>query len=266
MQHHQQSWKRFLQKSLHDNKNNFKAIFNICNNLLGRNLDLPLPPSDKNKMLAEVFNTFFIDKIAKIRDNLQHTRVECNLVQSTTYINKTCNLQSHQPMRNLTLVNYKDVIKFIMKSLSNCCELDLILTEILKDTVVEISPLLTALINYSSENAVFPHKLKEAFLRPLLKMINLYPIKRYYRPISNLAFVGKLIKCITSKQIISHKDKCKLMVKVQSAYQESQSTETTLMKVKSDILTAIDNQEVTCLVLLDLLATFDLVDHWICLN
>ena len=79
--------KDFYKKSIHDNKNDFKAIFNICNNLLGRNLDLPIPPSDNIKMLAEEFNTFFIDKIARIRENLQHLRDECNVVQSTTYIN-----------------------------------------------------------------------------------------------------------------------------------------------------------------------------------
>ena len=60
--------KDFYKKSLHNNKNNFKAIFNICNNLLGRNLDLPLPPSVNNKILAEEFNTFSIDKIGKIRE------------------------------------------------------------------------------------------------------------------------------------------------------------------------------------------------------
>ena len=41
--------KDFYRKSLYDNKNDFKAIFKLCNNLLGRNLDLPLPPSVNNK-------------------------------------------------------------------------------------------------------------------------------------------------------------------------------------------------------------------------
>ena len=105
--------KDFYKKSLHDNKNNFKTIFNICNNLLGNNLDLPLQSSVNNKILAKEFNTFFTDKIAKIRENLQHTREECNLVQSATYINETCNLLSDQLMKNFTLVDHKDVIKCI---------------------------------------------------------------------------------------------------------------------------------------------------------
>ena len=47
----------------------------------------------------------------------------------------------------------------------------------------------------------------------------------------------------------------------QSAYCSHHSTETTLFKVKVDILRAMDNQEVVCLVLLDLLAAFDTVNH-----
>ena len=38
------------------------------------------------------------------------------------------------------------------------------------------------------------------------------------------------------------------------------------LKVKSDLLHAMDNQEVTCLVLLDLSAAFDTVDHDLLLN
>ena len=175
--------KDFYKKSLHDNKNYFKAIFNICNNLLGRNLDLPLPWGVNNKMLAEEFNAFFTDEIAKIRGNLQQRREECNLIQSKMPINETCNLWSHQLMNTFTPVDHKDVIKCIRKSPSKSWRLDPISTEILTDIVVEIAPLITALINCSLENGLFPDKLKEAFLKPLLKKIYLDPIKRIYRPI-----------------------------------------------------------------------------------
>ena len=56
------------------------------------------------------------------------------------------------------------------------------------------------------------------------------------------------------------------MKPLQSAYISYHSTVTALLKVKADILKAMDNQEVTCLVVLDLSATFDMVDHKILLN
>ena len=52
----------------------------------------------------------------------------------------------------------------------------------------------------------------------------------------------------------------------QSVSKPFYSTETTLLRVKADILKCIDNQEIVCLVLLDLSAAFDTVDHTILLN
>ena len=42
--------------------------------------------------------------------------------------------------------------------------------------------------------------------------------------------------------------------------------ESALLKVKTDLLDAMDNQKVTCLVLLDLSAAFDTVSHELLLN
>ena len=53
---------------------------------------------------------------------------------------------------------------------------------------------------------------------------------------------------------------------LQSAYKANNSIETALLKVREDILQAFDHREVTCLVLLDLSAAFDTVDHQLLLN
>ena len=53
---------------------------------------------------------------------------------------------------------------------------------------------------------------------------------------------------------------------LQSAYKANNSTETALLKVREDILQAINHREVTCLVLLDLSAAFGTVDHHLLLN
>ena len=54
--------------------------------------------------------------------------------------------------------------------------------------------------------------------------------------------------------------------KFQSAYRAFHSTETALFKVKDDILRGIDNQRITCLILLDLSAAFNTVSHPLLLN
>ena len=93
-----------------------------------------------------------------------------------------------------------------------------------------------------------------------------FMIKNNFRPISNLAFSGKLIKYIVADQIISYIDQHSLMEEKQSAYRKFHSTETALFKVKTNIIRAMNNQEITWLILLDLSAAFDTIDHTILLN
>ena len=52
----------------------------------------------------------------------------------------------------------------------------------------------------------------------------------------------------------------------QSAYCKNHSTETCLLKLKTDILDAINKKEVMCLVLLDLSAAFNSLEHSLILN
>ena len=47
----------------------------------------------------------------------------------------------------------------------------------------------------------------------------------------------------------------------QSAYRENYSTETSLIRMCSDILLSMEKQQITMMVTLDLSSTFDTVDH-----
>ena len=52
----------------------------------------------------------------------------------------------------------------------------------------------------------------------------------------------------------------------QSAYRQHHSTETALLKEKNDLLMAMDKDQVTLLVLLDLSSAFDTIEHEILLE
>ena len=62
--------RRFFLDKIIENKANYKEVCKICNQLLGRNTDLPLPPDGSNVQLAEDFTKFLINKINKIRQHL----------------------------------------------------------------------------------------------------------------------------------------------------------------------------------------------------
>ena len=62
-------------------------------------------------------------------------------------------------------------------------------------------------------------------------------------------------------QLLSHLNRYNLFSDFQSAYHLGHSTETALPKVLNDILSALDEDKFLVLVLLDLSAAFDTVDH-----
>ena len=69
-----------------------------------------------------------------------------------------------------------------------------------------------------------------------------------------------------AKQLVTYLTVHGLLPRLQSAYRARHSTETALLKVTSDILSALDNGDLASLALLDLSAAFDTVDHDILLR
>ena len=99
-------------------------------------------------------------------------------------------------------------------------------------------------------------------IRPLLKKPSLdYQEFKNFRPISNLAFLSKVIENVVALQLVDYIDNNGLCEVFQSAYRAHHSTETALLRVYNDITMSIDNQKSVVLVLLDLSAAFDTADH-----
>ena len=82
-----------------------------------------------------------------------------------------------------------------------------------------------------------------------------------FRPISNLKFISNVTEKAVAHQLNEHVSNNDLGEYLQSAYKCFHSTETALLKVQNDILRAIDEQKCIVLLLLDMSAAFDTVDH-----
>ena len=109
---------------------------------------------------------------------------------------------------------------------------------------------------------MIPSSLKKAVVVPLLKKSSLnQEVLKHFRPVSNLSYLSKVIERVVAKRIRDHMDLNNLHELLQSAYKKFHSCETALLKVKDDILRAIDDKKCVLLVLLDLSAAFDTVDH-----
>ena len=253
---------KFYKDSLANHQGNTKEIFKICDSLLGRNQDLPLPPGFTDKEQATQFNNFFVSKIPKIWDELNINRDQLVPVNSAPIF-----VTPDPPiMDSFSVLSEYEVAKIIHRSPSKSCEDDPIPTTLLKNILQSVLPVLTALVNGSMQTGVFPDDLKQALVKPLLKKANLDLVDKNYQPVSNHEFAGKIIERAVTDQLTHHITKHNLMESMQSVYRKGDSMETALCRVKTDILRALDNQEVTCVLLLDLLAAFNMVHHQILIN
>ena len=124
---------------------------------------------------------------------------------------------------------------------------------------------ITTIVNSSLLHSHFPSNWKEAIVTPILKNPSLTS-ELSNLPISNLQFNSKLTKRAVFNQLQTHMLDHALYPLQQSAYRKSHGTETALIKVQNDILMNMDRQQVTLLVLLDLSAAFDTMDHQVLLN
>ena len=121
---------------------------------------------------------------------------------------------------------------------------------------------ITTIINLALSEGIFPETFKTATVRPLLKKHNLpHDDLSSYRPISNLNFLSKVLERIIHSRINSHLQTFPSICPFQSAYRKFHSTETALLRIYNDLLLASNKQKVSALVLLDLSAAFDTIDH-----
>ena len=118
---------------------------------------------------------------------------------------------------------------------------------------------------YPWSKEYFQTSWKIAIIRPLLKKLDLDLITSNYRPVSNLPFLSKVLEKIVLARY-NYCDRHNLIPSFQSAYRPKHSCETLIFKLVNDLLWSMERKEVTAVAVIDLSATFDMVDHTILIN
>ena len=233
---------------------NQKDLFRLIDGISGSVATQALPQCEDNLSLANSFAEFFIAKIDKIRDAVSGQNTDITLSYPASDV---CSILS-----DFTRVSAGDVIKLLSSMKSKSCSLDPVPTWLLKDCKETLAPTLASIINSSFATGIFPSQLKEAIITPTLKKPSLDAENlSNYRPVSNLPFLSKLIEKEVCRQFTIHLEVNNINNSFQSAYKAQHSTETALTRVQNDILQAVDRKGGAILVLLDLSAAFDTIDH-----
>ena len=240
--------------------NDQKALFSVLHKLCNvgeKNSNLPSHSSSKE--LANRFAAFFQEKIIKIRSSFDSHNAKA---QDT--------IEYEEPVPTFTEfkpATEAEIRKTINGSKCTSCNLDPIPTSVLKSILDTLLPVITSIVNMSFDLAHFPDDFKLAIIIPLLKKLGLdLEVLKHFRPVSNLAFISKTQERIAASRLTQHMILNNLCEIFQSSYKKFHSTETALLKVQSDILSALDQNKCVLLVLLDLSAAFDTIDHDILLN
>ena len=207
-------------------------------------------------LTAEAFSRFFAQKVEAVR-----AATAAADPPVFTSCPKPCIFESFKPL------SQDQILFLIRRAPDKTSELDPIPTWLVRECAEILAPFFAHVFNASLLEGYLPADQKRAIIYPGLKKPSLDPDDMAsYRPISNLSFTSKLLERAVHAQLLIYLNENELLPSVQSAYRQFFSTETAVLKVVTDVLTAMDRGLITLLDMFDLSAAFDTVDHTILLR
>ncbi len=160
-----------------------------------------------------------------------------------------------------------EVSKLLHSSHPTTCPLDPIPSHLLQAISPALLPALTHIINTSLLTGIFPTAFKQARVTPLLKKTTLNTsLLENYRPVSFLPFIAKTLELVVFNQVSLFLSQNNKLDAKQSGFRSGHSTETALLSVTEALRIAKADSKSSVLILLDLSAAFDTVNHQILLS
>ena len=244
--------RNFYREKINSSNNSQRELFKMCNTLLDSKQQSQLPYSENYNALANDFNNYFVTKIENIRKNIKTKQSQLVSFEPTVNIST---------FSNFDIVTAEDLLKIIKSSKIKTNSDDPIPAFILKSSVEHLIPAYLHLINVSLQTGSM-EGLKNSIVTPILKKVGLdQNILSNYRPVCGGLYIDKLIQKCVFMQLNNHMLNNNLHIPFQSGYKVHHSCETVLLRLFNDILMVLDTGSCSVVLLLDLSAAFDTVDH-----
>ena len=150
---------------------------------------------------------FFNKKLPKLRENFNADLINEPLATALTSVLPIVDVPPAAQFTSFEPLTEDQVKKIILSSPTKSCPLDPIPTWLLKELSNTLVPIITKIVNLSLLTGHLPSSLKQALVIPLLKKLTLdKEIFKNYRPVSNLAFISKVIEKASLQQLSGHMD------------------------------------------------------------
>ena len=204
-------------------------------------------------------NSFFIEKVSRLRQNIPGTDDDPLAKLKESLKDRQCSL-------TLKAVKPDDVLK-VIRSLKNSKSTgtDNIDTWVIKLVASDILPALTHIINLSILQSTFPNMWKQAKVVPLLKKGDPLTPKNY-RPVALLPIFSKILERIVFNQLVENLDLHNLIHPNHHRSRAGHSTATALIQMYDRWVEEVDDGNMVGVMMVDLSAAFDMVDHNILLQ
>ncbi|KAF7238147.1 Sperm-associated antigen 17 [Varanus komodoensis] len=251
--------KKFFSISIASSQCRAAELFWVVQGLLppGPKRDL-VPPS---KARCDNFAKHFREKITQIRHKLD------SAIESDFTGELPSTPSSPQLMDEFQLLRPDDVDKVLGQVCPTICLLDPCPSWLLKKAKDGIGTWILEVVNASLRDGWVPAPLKEAVVRPVLKKASLDPeVAANYRPVANIRFLGKVLEQVVVGPLQALLDETDYLDPFQSGFRPGYGTESALVALYDDLCRERDRGSASLLVLLDLSAAFDTINHGILLN
>ena len=218
--------------------------------------------SNPKEIAAEV-NKFFVDKIRKLKEEFETDEIQEPLTELKTYLSKKNVPRDGFNLKELDNNDMKKLLKNLKGKKSS--GMDWICGYTLKIASPILIEELAAIVNLCIRKKRFVKKWKCAKVLPAWKNKGTRFELKFYRPLSNLSEVSKLVERAIYDQMYEYLDSNDLIHPNHHGFLKNSSTSSALQHVLDIWLKHIDKGKLAAALFLDLSAGFDVINHRILL-